>query len=72
MQGLGLPRWLSAKESACQCSKLKIRGFNTWSRKSLWRREWRPTPVFLSGKSHGQRNLACYSPWGHKELDTTK
>ena len=27
--------------------------------------------VFLPGKSHGQRSLAGYSPWGHKELDTT-
>ena len=30
------------------------------------------TPVFLSGKSHGQRSLAGYSPWGHKELDITE
>ena len=29
------------------------------------------TPVFLPGKSHGQRRLAGYSPWGHKEPDTT-
>ena len=29
-------------------------------------------PVFLPGKSHGQRVLAGYSPWGHKELDTTE
>ena len=29
-----------------------------------------PTPVFFSGKSHGQRSLARYSPWYHKELDT--
>ena len=36
-----------------------------------WRRKWQPTPVFLPGKSHGQRNLAGYSPWGRKELDTT-
>ena len=28
--------------------------------------------VFLPGKFHGQRSLAGYSPWGHKELDTTK
>ena len=28
-------------------------------------------PVFLPGKSHGWRNLVCYSPWGRKELDTT-
>ena len=27
-----------------------------------WRRKWQPTPVFLPGKSHGQRSLAGYSP----------
>ena len=37
-----------------------------------WRREWQPTPVFLSGESHGQRSLAGYSPWGYKESDTTE
>ena len=26
----------------------------------------------LSGESHGQRSLAGYSPWGHKELDMTE
>ena len=26
----------------------------------------------LAWKSHGQRSLAGYSPWGHKELDTTE
>ena len=30
------------------------------------------TPVLLPGKSHGQRSLVGYSPWGHKESDTTK
>ena len=29
--------------------------------------KWKPTPVFLSGKFHGQRSLTGYSPWGHKE-----
>ena len=29
------------------------------------------TPVFLPGKSHGQRSLVGYNPWGHKESDTT-
>ena len=28
-----------------------------------------PLQVFLPGKSHGQRSLAGYSPWGHKESD---
>ena len=36
------------------------------------RRKWQPTPVFLPGKSHGQRSLVGYSPWGHKESDTTE
>ena len=30
------------------------------------------TPVFFPGKSHGQRSLAGYSPWGRKESDTTE
>ena len=37
-----------------------------------WRREWQPSPVFLPGEYHGQRSLVGYSPWGHKELDTTE
>ena len=41
-------------------------------RKICWRREWQPTPVFLPGRSHGQRSLVGYSPWGHKESDTTE
>ena len=36
------------------------------------RREWQPTPVFLTGESHRQRRLAGYSPWGCKESDTTE
>ena len=42
--------------------------FNPWVRKILWRREWVPTPVFLPGEFHGQRNLACYGPWGQRSL----
>ena len=25
-----------------------------------------------SGEGEGQGNLVCYSPWGHKESDTTE
>lgn len=28
--------------------------------------KWQATPVFLPGKSHAQRGLVAYSPWGHK------
>ena len=64
---LGLRRWLSGKESACQCRRC---GFYPWVRKIRWRRAWQPTPVSLPGKSHGQRSLVGHSPWGHKEMDT--
>ena len=37
-----------------------------------WRRTWQLTPGFLPGEFHGQRFLMGYSPWGHKELDTTE
>ena len=33
-----------------------------------WRRKWQPTPVFLPVKSHGQRNMLGYSPWGHRRV----
>ena len=38
----------------------------------IWRKQWHPTPVFLPGKSHGQRSLVGCSPWGRKESDTTE
>ena len=37
-----------------------------------WRRQWQPTPVFLPGKSHGQRSLVGCSPWGRWESDMTE
>ena len=57
---LGLPRWLSGKESTCQCRKHR---FNPRVRKISWRGKWHPTPVFLPGKSHGQRSLVGCRPW---------
>ena len=58
--------WLSGKESACQCP---ISRFCPWVGKIPWRRKWQPTPISFSGKSHGQRSLVGYSPWGHKKLN---
>ena len=37
-----------------------------------WRRQWKPTPVLLPGKSHGRRSLVGCSPWGHEDSDTTE
>ena len=36
----------------------------------MWK--WQPTPVLMPGKSYGWWNLVGYSPWGHKESDTTE
>ena len=40
--------------------------WDAWFGKILWRSEWQPTPVFLPRKSHGQRRLGGYSPWGRR------
>ena len=61
----GLPWWLSGKESACQCRRHE---FDPGVRKIPRRRKGQPTPVSLPGKSHGQRSLVGYSPWGHKTV----
>ena len=67
-----VPTWYSGKEYACQGRRHKRHRFNPWVRKIHWRRKWQLTPVFLLGKSHGQRSLEGYSTWDHKELDTTE
>ena len=36
---------------------------------TFWRRKWQATPVFLPGKSHGQRSLVGYSSWGCTQSD---
>ena len=54
------------QESTCQCRRLE---FHPWVRKIPWRRKWKLTPVFLPGKSHGQRSLAGYSPWGGERVE---
>ena len=49
-----------------------VLSFDRWDGKIPWRRKWQPTPVFLPKKSHGWGSLVGYSPWGHKESDTTE
>ena len=66
---MGFPGGSEGKASTCIAGDLdSIPG----SGRFPWRRKWHPTPVFLPGKSHGQRSLVGYSPWGHKESDTTE
>ena len=51
--------------------------WETWVRSLGWEdpleeEARQPTPVFLLEKPHGQRSLVGYSPWDHKESDTTE
>ena len=62
----------SGKKSTCQCRRHKRQGFNPWVGNVPRRRARQPTPVFLPGKSHGQRSLAGYRPWGHRQSDRTQ
>ena len=54
------------------CLECKRPGFEPSVGKIPWRRKWQSTPGLLPGKSHGQRSLVDYSPWGRKESDTTE
>ena len=63
----------SGKESACNAGDAEDLGSIPGLGRSIpWRRAWQPTPGFLPERFHGQRSLVGYSPWGHKELDTTE
>ena len=68
----GFPGGSSGKESTCQCRRHKRHRFSPWVGKIPWRRAWQSTLVLLPGESHGQRNLAGYSPWGCKESNLTE
>ena len=54
--------WLTHRSVGEQCTCSAGRGFDPCVRKIPWSRKWQPTPVFLPGKSHGQRSLVGYSP----------
>ena len=58
------------KESAYNAGDPRL--VYSWLRKISWRREWLPTPVFLSREFHGERSLVGYNPGCHKESDTTE
>ena len=71
-EGNGTPPQYSCLENPMDAGAIKRHGFDPWVRKIPWKTAWQPTPVFLPGKSHGQRSLMAYSPWNCKELDTTE
>ena len=60
----GFPGGSSNKKSTCSAGDT----FSPWVMKIPWRRSWQHTPVLLLGKSHEQRSLADYSPWGSQRV----
>ena len=69
MKFMPCPWWLRQERICLQCRRP---GFDLWVRKTPWRQKWLPTPVFLPGKSHGQRSLVGCSLWGRKESHMTE
>ena len=64
---IGLPWWLRWWRICQQCRRP---GLDPWVRKVPWRREWRSTPVFVPGESHGQRSFEGHSLCCHKESES--
>ena len=70
-KGIGYPLQYSWASLVTQLVKNQPAMWETWVQSLSWEEPWRrerlPTPVFWPGEFHG-----LYSPWGHKELDTTE
>ena len=61
------------KESACQAGDTgSIPALGRSLGNEIFQGRWQPTPVFLPEKSHGQRSLEGYSPWGHRHYLATE
>ena len=69
---LGLPRWLSGKDSACQCRRCRCASLIPGLRSSPGGGNDNPLQYCCLENPQGQRGLAGYSPWGCKEKDTTE
>ena len=68
----GLPGGAVVKNLPAKAGDAGDVGLIPWFGKVSWSRKWKPAPVFLPGKLHGQRSLVGYSPWGRKESDKTE
>ena len=64
---MGPPRWLSGKESACQCRRCS---FNPWVERSPGAGNGNPLQYSCLGNPI-DRSLMHYYTWGHKDSHTT-
>ena len=63
---------ISGKESLCQWEGPRRHRFSPWAGKIPWRRKWPLIPLFLPGKSPGQKSLVDCCPGSLKELNMTE
>ena len=63
-----LPGGTSGKEALCQCSRHKRRVVQSLGWENPLEKGLATHSSHLAWGIHGQRSLAGYSPWGHKEL----
>ena len=70
--------WVMPRRALTSLVAQMVKNLSTMWETQVWslsqedplEKKWQPTPVLLPGKSHGQRSMVGYSPWGRKELDT--
>ena len=67
----GVPQWISGKEPACKAGATG-EAVRTLGWKDPLEEGLATCSSVLAGESHGQRSLAGYSPWDHRESDTTE
>ena len=72
LQGMDFPGGSVVKNPSANTGDTEDVGLIPGQGRSPGGGKWLPSPVFLPRKSHGQRSLAVYSPWGHEESDTTE
>ena len=66
------PGGASGEDPACRCKSPERRRLDPWVGKIPWRRGWQSILVFLPGESRGQRTVASYGPYDHKESEIAK
>ena len=68
----GLPRWSVIKNLSANAGDMGDMGSIPGLGRSPGGEKWPPTSIFLPGKSHEQRSLVGYRPWGCKESGMTE